>query len=104
MVMVSKDTFKQEVLDSEEVVVADFWAPWCMPCKMMEPILEQLASDHEGKVKVVKINVDEEAELAAQFEIVSIPSLLIFNRGEMVNIHVGVVSQVALRKMLEGYL
>ena len=104
MVKVSKATFKGEVLDSEGVVVADFWAPWCMPCKMMEPILERLSSDHGGKVKVVKINVDEESELAAQFNIVSIPSLIIFSRGEKVNMQVGVVAQAALEKMINEYL
>ena len=104
MVKVSKATFKGEVLDSESVVVADFWAPWCMPCKLMEPILERLSSDHGGKVKVVKINVDEESELAAQFNIVSIPSLIIFSRGEKVNMQVGVVAQAALEKMINEYL
>ena len=69
MVKVSKDNFKKEVLESDTVVVADFWASWCMPCKMMEPVLEKLAEHHADKVKIAKINVDEEPELSSQFNI-----------------------------------
>ena len=104
MVKVSKDNFQKEVLESDTVVVADFWASWCMPCKMMEPVLEKLAEDHAGKVKIAKINVDEEPELSSQFNIVSIPSLIVFQGGEQVNMQVGVVSQQALEGLLESYL
>ena len=104
MVKVSKDNFQKEVLESDTVVVADFWASWCMPCKMMEPVLEKLGEDHAGKVKIAKINVDEEPELSSQFNIVSIPSLLIFKGGEQVSMQVGVVSKQALESLLESYL
>ena len=101
MTTVTKDNFEKEVLQSEAVVIADFWAPWCVPCKMMEPILEKMDSDHGDKLKIVKINVDEESELAVQFNVVSIPFLAIFQNGEMKNMQVGVVSQPLLEQMLE---
>jgi thioredoxin 1 len=104
MLEVTKDTFEQEVLKSEIVVLADFWAPWCMPCKIMEPVFQGLSSDHDQKIKVVRINVDQEPELAARFSIVSIPSLLVFDRGEMKKIHVGAAPQAVLEDFLKDYL
>ena len=104
MLEITKDTFEQEVLESDSVVLADFWAPWCVPCKIMEPVLEQISSDHGQRVKVVKINVDNEPELAAKFSIVSIPSLLVFDRGEMKKMHVGAASQPVLEAFLKDYL
>jgi thioredoxin 1 len=104
MVTVTKDNFEKEVTQSEAVVVADFWATWCVPCKMMEPVLEKIEGDHGDKVKIAKINVDDNQELAAQFNIVSIPSLIVFHKGEMKDMHVGVVSQQALEKILGDYL
>jgi thioredoxin 1 len=104
IVEVTKDNFQKEVLDSDKVVLADFWASWCMPCKMMEPVLEKLATDHEERIKIAKVNVDEEGDLATQFGIMSIPTLLIFHGGEKVNQRVGVVSQQVLEEMLKDYL
>jgi thioredoxin 1 len=104
MLEVTSNNFEQEVLKSETVVLADFWAPWCVPCKMMEPVLEKLLSVHDGKIKIVKINVDDEAELAVKFNIVSIPSLLLFEKGEMKKMHVGAASQAVLEKFLKEYL
>ena len=104
MLRVSKDNFQKEVLESTTVVVADFWATWCMPCKMMEPILDQIAEEHGENVKIAKVDVDEEPELATQFNIVSIPSLLVFHKGEKVGGHTGVVSQSVLNGMIKDYL
>ena len=67
--------FNKEVLESDKVVLIDFWAPWCAPCRMMEPVIEQLAAEYDGKAKVGKVNVDEETELAQQFQVMSIPTI-----------------------------
>jgi len=104
MESVTKETFDAEVLQSDAVVVADFWAPWCVPCKMMEPVLEKIAGNHGEKIRIVKINVDEEPDLAARYNIVSIPSLLVFDRGEKVDMQVGAVSEAVLDEFLQKYL
>jgi thioredoxin 1 len=101
---VTKDNFKQEVLDSEVPVLVDLWAPWCMPCKMVEPILEKLADDMNGKIKVAKVNVDEQPELAAEYNIVSIPTLLVFKGAELVGKKVGAVPRPVIDEMIKQYL
>lgn len=83
------DTFENEVTKSPIPVIVDFWAPWCMPCKMVAPMLEQVAREYEGRLTVATVNVDEEGELANRFGIVSIPTLLVFKNGEMVRQRVG---------------
>jgi thioredoxin 1 len=97
-VAVTTASFEQEVLQSPVPVVVDFWAEWCVPCRMVSPILEQLADEYEGKLKVAKVNVDEEQDLAIQYSVVSIPTLMVFKNGEMVNQHVG----AGPRQVLEG--
>ncbi len=81
-IKLTKQTYEGEVLKSEVPVLVDFWAPWCGPCRMLGPIIEELAEEYEGKAKICKVNVDEESELAAQNAIVSIPTVLIFNKGK----------------------
>jgi thioredoxin 1 len=103
-VVVTNANFRQEVLESELPVLADFWAEWCVPCKIVQPLLEKLAEDHKGKVKVAKINVDEESELASNYNIVSIPTLLLFQHGEVVSQQVGAVPRKVLEDMLKGYV
>ena len=88
---VTEATFTQEVLQASTPVLVDFWAPWCGPCRMQGPILEKFA-EANGNVKVVKVNVDENMTLAASYGIMSIPSLLLFNKGEMVKSKVGLQS------------
>jgi thioredoxin 1 len=100
----SDAAFETDVLKSNTPVLVDFWAEWCGPCKMIAPILEEAAGHYEGKIRIAKLNVDENATLAAKFNIRSIPTLLLFNKGEVVAREVGAVSQSHLRAFLDGQL
>ena len=82
-IVLTKDNFEQEVLQSSLPVVVDFWATWCGPCQMLGPVLEEVAEELDGKVKVGKVNVDDQVELAMQFRVSSIPTLLLFENGEI---------------------
>ena len=95
-VKVDTSNFQSEVLESAEPVVVDFWAEWCGPCKMIAPSLEEIATELAGKVKVAKLNIDENPELAAQFGVRSIPTLAMFKGGEVADIKVGAAPKTAL--------
>lgn len=97
----TKDTFEQEVLKSDKPVLVDFWAPWCNPCRMMGPVIEQFAQEYEGKYKVAKVNVEQEAELAQQYGIMSIPSILVFKNGGISSSTVGYTPKDILIKLVE---
>ena len=88
-VVLNENNFEEEVLKSDIPVLVDFWATWCGPCKMLGPVISQIADEYEGKVKVGKVNVDEEEELAAQYGIQSIPTVLLFKGGEVVEQSLG---------------
>ena len=88
IIHINKDNFHQEVLNSEKPVLLDFWAPWCGPCRMLAPILDQVAQERSD-IKVAKVNVDEEPELAGQFRVYSIPTLAVVRDGQLVNQMVG---------------
>ena len=93
-----------EVKNSEKTVLLDFYAVWCGPCQMLSPIVDELSEEYKGKIKVGKVNVDEQGELAASFAIVSIPTLLLFQNGKLTERLVGVRSQDELEDMIEKYL
>ena len=93
--------FNAEVLQSEEPVLVDFYADWCGPCRMMGPLVEQLAETYNGKVKVGKVNVDEDGALAGNYGIQSIPSFLLFKNGQVVDSVTGGVPQQVLQQMIE---
>ena len=99
--MALSENFEQEVSKSEVPVLLDFWASWCGPCKMVSPIIDDVANELEGKVKVGKINVDEEQKLAQGFNIMSIPTLIVINNGKLVNQAVGVRSKAEILDMLK---
>ena len=94
--------FKTEILDAQILSIVDFWATWCMPCRMIAPVLEEIAKDYSGKVKVGKVNVDNETNLAAQYSIMSIPALLFFKDGKVVTQIVGAVPKEHVEEKLKS--
>ena len=101
IIKVKSQNFHQEVEKSDVPVLVDFWAPWCGPCLAMAPILEQLAKKYDGKIKIGKANVDEDSTLASKFQIMSIPTLILFKDGLAVNQIVGLRSAQALEGIIE---
>ena len=99
-IVITAENFEREVLQSEVPVLVDFWATWCGPCRMIAPVIDQLAAEYAGRVKVGKINVDEQPELAVQFGIVSIPTVKVFRDGKVAGSLVGLRSQAELEALL----
>ena len=98
---ISEETFEQEVLKAELPVMVDFGATWCGPCKMIAPFVTEIANENEGKIKIGKINVDEEPELAVQFKISSIPTLMLFENGQVKDMLVGYRPKADIESMLK---
>ncbi|MDA3851985.1 MAG: thioredoxin [Spirochaetaceae bacterium] len=98
------ESFQKDVLDQEKPVLVDFWAEWCVPCRMLTPIVEELAEELEGKAIVAKGNVDEIPEWAEKYGIQSIPTLMVFHKGEVVKSQVGAGSKESIEAMLEGLI
>lgn len=101
---VNQDNFEQEVLKSDVPVIVDLWAPWCGPCKALHPTVEKVAAEHEGKVKVVKLNIDDNPGIAAQYQVMSIPTLLFVKDGKIEAQSVGLVGQDKVESKLKPLL
>lgn len=103
-ITLTKDNFETEVLKSEVPVLIDFWAAWCGPCKMIAPTVEEIASEYDGKIKVGKVNVDDEPELAMAFKVSSIPLIVVVNKGEVVSQLVGYRAKEDIVEMFENLI
>lgn len=97
---ITKNNFEQEVLHSDRPVLIDFWAPWCGPCRMLSPVISEIAEEYGDKVKVCKVNVDDEGELAASFNVMSIPTLVVVKDGKVTNSAVGVRPKAQIVEMI----
>ena len=96
----TSENFETEVLKSDVPVLVDFYADWCGPCKRMAPIVEQLASEYEGKITVGKVNIDDSTDLAIKYGVMSIPTLIVFRRGEVIRKEVGVQTKATVAKAI----
>ena len=99
-ITLTKNNFDNEVLNYEGKVLVDFWASWCGPCKMIAPVVEEIANEFEGKLKVGKVNVDEEAELSISYQVMSIPTILIFENGKLIDKAIGYRGKEELSHLL----
>lgn len=104
LVTVTEQNFEQEVLGSDQPVIVDFWAAWCGPCRMLEPVFAELSGEYAGKIKFAKVNVDEQPSLAARFGVMSIPTLIIFKDGDPTDRIVGLQPKQALQRQLDAYV
>jgi thioredoxin 1 len=101
---VTDATFTDEVLNSEETIMVDFWAEWCGPCRAVSPILDQIASEHSSKIKIVKLNVDDNPQIAMKYQITSIPAMKVFKGGEVVKTIIGAKPKPAIEADLAEFL
>jgi thioredoxin 1 len=97
---ITKNNFEQEVLHSDKPVLIDFWAPWCGPCRMLSPVISEIAEEYGDKIKVCKVNVDDEGELAASFNVMSIPTLVVVKNGKVTNSAIGVRPKAQIVEMI----
>lgn len=104
LIHLTDSNFKKEVLESNLPVLVDYWAPWCAPCKMIAPVVEELAKDYEGKIRIGKLNVDENPKTTTHYGIMSIPTLIFFKNGKVLEQVVGALSKSELKKKIEENL
>lgn len=103
-VKITAANFRNEVLESELPCLVDFWAEWCAPCRMVAPVLEEIAREYKGKIKVCKLNVDEASEIASEYGVMSIPTLMFFKDKEIVDKTIGAVPKTDLAKMIDRHI
>jgi thioredoxin 1 len=101
---ISTDNFEQEVLGADVPVLVDFWAAWCGPCRMVAPVLEELAEQMEGKVRIAKVNVDENQDIAVQFQVSSIPTFILFKDGEAADRMLGAMPKGAFEQFIDRHI
>jgi thioredoxin 1 len=103
-VTITEDNFESEVVQSDVPVLIDFWADWCMPCKMVAPVIDEIAQAYDGKLKVGKVDVDAESDLAARYNVMSIPALMVFKGGEVVAQRVGAMPRPAVEQLFKNHI
>jgi len=103
-ITITSDNFEAEVVSSDVPVLLDFWAEWCMPCKMVEPVVEEIAAAYDGKLKVGSVDVDAEPDLAGRFNVMSIPTIMVFNGGEVAGQRVGAIPRPAIEEMFKDLI
>lgn len=104
VINLSESNFSKEVLESDKVVLVDFWAPWCGPCKMLSPVIEEIAAEYQGKAKICKLNTDENMNLASKFQITSIPCIILFKGGAPIQKIVGFRPKADIQKVLDDVI
>ena len=100
---VSDETFEDEVINAGEPVLVDYWAEWCGPCKMIDPLLRELADEYDGRVKIAKVNIDENQKITSRFKIRGIPTLMVFRDGKVQGMKVGAVTKGVLKEFIEEH-
>lgn len=104
VIVITKDNFNSEILESDKTVLIDFWAPWCGPCRMLAPVIDELAEEFDGKAKICKVNTDEVQDLAVEYGVRSIPTLLFFKDGEIKETLIGAQSKAAIADKINSLL